>query len=216
VGSVNGAAADRVVGELLTESTTYAEAAGIRLANRPAPLFQLLMLAELLSTRISADIAVAAAREIFAAGLTTPRKVRAAAWPDIVNALGRAHYRRYDESTATRLQRNANLTLDCYRGDLRVLAEDSGHDRDTAARLLQQFAGIGPLGASIFLREVQDVWPWVAPYFDERALRGALRLGLPANQGRLARLCPRGEAARLAAALVAPTLAGHRRGQGGR
>lgn len=205
-----GKSQKELVKELLSDSSTYAEEAGIRLADKPGPLFALLMLTELLSARISGDIALAAAREVRAAGLTTPEKVRAASWYDIVDALGRAHYRRYDESTATRLQRNAAFALDRYRGDLRELARDSHSDRDTAARLLQEFVGVGPIGASIFLREVQDVWPWVGPYFDDRALRGAARLGLPTDPRRLARLCPAGDSARLAAALVRPTVAAGR------
>src|SRR6266540_2470268 len=52
---------------------TSAEEAGTRLADRPAALYQLLILATLLSARISAGVAVAAARELFAAGYRTPR-----------------------------------------------------------------------------------------------------------------------------------------------
>ena len=44
--------------------TTYAAEAGIRLRDQPAPLFQLLVLAELLSARIGAGVAVAAAVEL--------------------------------------------------------------------------------------------------------------------------------------------------------
>jgi hypothetical protein len=40
---------------------SYAADAGIRLADKPGPLYQLLVLATLLSARISADVAVAAA-----------------------------------------------------------------------------------------------------------------------------------------------------------
>ena len=47
---------------------TYAEAAGITLRDEPSPLYQLLVLTMLSSTRIDAEIAVAAARELFAAG----------------------------------------------------------------------------------------------------------------------------------------------------
>ena len=62
-----------IVKELLSRcGTTYAEEAGIRLADRPGPLYQLLVLATVASARISADIAVAAARELFAAGLPQP------------------------------------------------------------------------------------------------------------------------------------------------
>jgi endonuclease III len=187
---------------LLDEAQTYAKDAGIRLADKPGPLYQLLVLTELLSVRISADIAVDAARELFRAGYTSPQRMRDAGWQDLVDALGRGHYRRYDESTATRLRENATLLLDRYRGDLRRLAADAHGDRKRAAALLQQFKGIGPTGADIFLREVQDVWPWVRPYFDKRALDGAKRVGLPRDADRLADLSPRGHTAQLAAALV--------------
>src|SRR5436305_8533044 len=96
---------------------TYAAEAGIRLADRPAPLYQLLVLSTLLSARISAAIAAAAARELFAAGYRTPRAMLRASWQDRVDALGRGHYRRYDESTATRLGDGAELALRRWRGD---------------------------------------------------------------------------------------------------
>ncbi|MEU7766836.1 endonuclease [Nocardia sp. NPDC049190] len=184
----------------------YAEQAGIKLGDKPAPLFQLLMLAELLSTRISADIAVAAARELVGSGYRTPQRVVDADWQELVDALGRAHYRRYDESTATRLGANAARVIDRYHGDLRELGEEAGHDANRAADLLCGFQGIGPTGSDIFLREVQDVWIWVRPHFDERALRGARRVRLPDDPDRLADLAPRNHTADLAAALVRVTL----------
>ncbi|MEV2225985.1 endonuclease [Nocardia vinacea] len=184
----------------------YAAEAGITLADKPAPLFQLLMLAELLSTRISADIAVAAAKELVSTGYRTPNRVADADWQELVDALGRAHYKRYDESTASRLGANASRVLDRYGGDLRKLADEAEHDPSRAAELLQQFQGIGPTGSDIFLREVQDVWTWVRPHFDERALRGAERVRLPADPDRLAELAPENHTADLAAALVRVTL----------
>ncbi|MEV6341370.1 endonuclease [Nocardia vinacea] len=184
----------------------YAAEAGITLADKPAPLFQLLMLAELLSTRISADIAVAAAKELVSTGYRTPNRVADADWQELVDALGRAHYKRYDESTASRLGANASRVLDRYDGDLRKLADEAEHDPSRAAELLQQFQGIGPTGSDIFLREVQDVWTWVRPHFDERALRGAERVRLPKDPERLAELAPENHTADLAAALVRVTL----------
>src|SRR5688572_11530676 len=59
--------------------TTYAAAAGIRLRDQPAPLFQLLVLAQLLSARIGADVAVATAGELIANGWTTPQRMLSAA-----------------------------------------------------------------------------------------------------------------------------------------
>jgi hypothetical protein len=182
--------------------TTFAEDAGIGLANAPGPLFQLLVLAELLSARIGAGIAVAAAVELSRSGWTTPTTMRDARRPAVIAALGRAGYRRYDERTATELRDLAELVLARYGGDLRRLSDEADGDVRRAERLVQEVKGIGPTGAAVFLREVQGVWPWVRPYLDDRALAGARRLGLPDDDARLAELVPADDLARFAAALV--------------
>ena len=182
--------------------TTYAEAAGIRVTDEPAPLFQLLVLAELLSARISADIAVATAGELRANGWTTPQRMREASRSSVIRALGRGGYRRYDERTATQLKDAAQLVIDRYGGDLRRLAQEADGDVRAAGRLLQEVKGIGPTGASVFLREAQVVWPWVRPYLDDRARAGASRVGLPEDTAQLAALVADDELARFAAALV--------------
>ena len=186
---------------------TYAEEAGIRLADKPAPLYQLLVPATLISARISAEIAVAAARELFAAGYRTPQAMAEASWQDRVDALGRGHYKRYDERTATMLGDGAALVTERWHGDLRRLRDEAGGEAGRIAALLQEFPGIGPSGASIFLREVQAVWPPVAPFLDDRVRAGARQVGLPEDPDALARLAGTGqELARLAAALVRVTL----------
>ena len=103
--------------------------------------------------------------------------MEAASWQDRVDALGRGHYRRYDERTATMLGTGARLCLDRWHGDLRRLHKEAGADRTVLRRLLTEFPGIGPTGADIFLREAQSVWPDVRPYADRRTLAGARRLG---------------------------------------
>jgi hypothetical protein len=185
---------------------TFADEAGIRLVDEPAPLFQLLMLAQLLSARIAAGIAVAAAGELYAAGWTTPAQMHGASRPRVVAALGRAGYRRYDERTATQLRDMAGLVLDRYGGDLRRLADAADRDVGRAARLVQEVKGIGPTGAAVFLREVQHVWPWVRPCLDERACAGARRIGLPDEGDRLAAMVAPGNLARFAAGLVRVSL----------
>ncbi|MEU6717520.1 endonuclease [Nonomuraea sp. NPDC046802] len=182
---------------------TFAGEAGIRLADQPKPLYQLLVLAKLLSARISAEVAVAAARELFAAGCATPKGMLVASWQDRVDALGRGHYRRYDERTATMLGNGAQLLVERWKGDLRRLRDEAGGDPGRITSLLMEFPGIGPTGADIFLREVQAVWPEVAPHLDQRVLEGAGRLGLPRQERPLAALAhDNGELARLSAALV--------------
>jgi len=199
---------DLIVRELLSRhGRLYAEDAGIRLADRPGPLYQLLVLATLLSAPIPADTAVAAARELFAAGYRSPKAMSEASWQDRVDALGRGHYRRYDERTATMLGDGADLLVGKWHGDLRKLRDESGGDVRGIASRLTEFPGIGPVGASIFLREVQDVWPAVAPYVDARVTSGAHRVRLPGDREALARLLTEsGQPARLAAALVRVSL----------
>ncbi|WP_030716703.1 hypothetical protein [Streptomyces sp. NRRL F-2580] len=199
------------VEELLSQhGRTHAEEAGIRMANTPMPLYQLLTLCLLFSVRIKADIAVAAAREVYAAGWRTPRAMAASSWQDRVDALGRAHYRRYDEGTATALGESAELVLDRYGGDLRKLRSAAHEDPDRIRELLREVPRIGPVGADIFCRESQEVWPELRPAFDRRALRAAAALGLPRTPEGLGRLVSSEDLPRLAAALVRAELSSPR------
>lgn len=174
---------------------TYAEDAGIRLADKPAPLYQLVVLSTLLSARIRADVGTAAARELFDAGMTTADKMRKASWQQRVDALGRGAYRRYDERTATMLGEGAEFLLETYGGDVRRM-------RDGVRERLQEVKGIGPVGADIFAREAQALWPELAPVLDGKALDGAARVGLPEDEAKLAGMVGAKDLPRLAAALV--------------
>ncbi|HCA86539.1 MAG TPA: endonuclease [Streptomyces sp.] len=212
---------DELVRALLDEQgRTYADEAGIRLKDTPQSLYQLLVLSLLLSARIRADIAVASARALFAAGMRDARRMADATWQQRVDALGEGGYRRYDERTATQLGDGAELLLDRYGGDLRRLraaaggggsggssgggkgSGGGGGDVEEEKALLQEFPGIGPTGADIFLREAQGVWPELRPYIDSKALAGAERVGLPGSPAALAKLVDGDDLPRLAAALV--------------
>lgn len=160
---------------------TFAEEAGISLADAPAPLFQLLVLCTLQAKPIRAEVAVAAARGLFAAGLTTPEAMRDAPRAKLIRIFGETGYKRYDESTATRLRSMSSLLIDEYEGDLRKL-------RSGAPKSLEVFDGVGPACATMFAREAQGVWPELAPVFDKKALQGAEKLGLPQDPEQLAEL----------------------------
>ncbi|MEU0855886.1 endonuclease [Streptomyces griseofuscus] len=198
---------ERVVRELVSAyGRTYAEEAGIRLADTPQPLYRLLVLSLLLSARIRASVAVAAARALHEDRLDTPRRMADADWQRRLDALGRGGYRRYDERTATQLGDGAELLDERWGGDLRRLHEEAGGDTGELKRLLQEEPGVGPAGADIFLREAQRVWPEVGPYLDGKALDGADRLGLPKDPQKLTELAGDTEPAVLAAALVRAAL----------
>ena len=199
---------EMIVKELLDRGgSLYAEDAGIKLADRPGPLYQLLVLAILLSAPIPAETGIAAARELFAAGYRSPKAMSEASWQDRVDALGRGHYRRYDERTATLLGDGADLLSGKWHGDLRRLRDQADGEASAIASMLTEFSGLGPTGASIFLREVQETWPTVAPYLDAKVTSGARRVRLPYDRESLAKLlADSGQPARLAAALVRVSL----------
>ncbi|MFD8236311.1 endonuclease [Streptomyces sp. NPDC059696] len=193
----------RVVRELLdAHGRTYAEEAGIGLKDTPQPLYRLLVLSHLLSARIRGSVALATARSLHEAGLRDPRRMARASWQERVDALGRGGYRRYDERTATQLGDGAELLVRRWGGDLRQLREEADGKVPELRRLLQEFPGVGPAGADIFLREAQGVWPEAAPYLDAKALQGAGRLNLPTDPERLAELAGDADPAVFAAALV--------------
>ncbi|MEI7031185.1 endonuclease [Streptomyces pratensis] len=201
------ASARRITDALLEEcGRTYAQEAGIRLRDTPQPLYQLLVLSHLLSARIRASVAVAAARTLFAHGMRTPRRMADATWQQRVDALGEGGYRRYDERTATQLGEGAHLVLDAWGGDLRRLRREADGDTAVLRSGLQRVPGVGPAGADIFVREVQEVWPETGPWVGEKGLRGAERLGLPASPDALADAARGRDRAVFAAALVRAAL----------
>ncbi|PVZ09588.1 endonuclease [Actinomycetospora cinnamomea] len=181
---------------------TFADEAGIALEDKPAPLYRLLVLTVLLSSRIQAELGTAACRELVDAGMGTPEGMRDASWQDRVDALGRAHFRRQDEQTATALGEGAQLVLDEWGGDLRRMRKAADGDVGELRGFLTAVPRVGPVGTDIFLREVQAVWPEFRPHLDARALAGAGKLGLPTDPATLAEQVSGDDLARLAAALV--------------
>ena len=201
--------ADGHVDHLLRQyGQTFAEEAGIALRDQPSPLYRLLVLSLLSATRISADIAVAASKELSKDGLRTVPTMADAPWQRVVDALGRAHYKRYDESTATALGDGARLLRRRWQGDLRKLRDEADGKAERIRSLLQEHPRIGPVGADIFCREAQAVWPELRPFCDQATLDQAAELGLPHSVAALARKVEPGDFARLTAALVRVRLNG--------
>lgn len=183
---------------------TYAEMLGIDLArNTPAPLFQWLNCALLMSARISASRAHQAAGALLDEGLTTPDKVDESRQHDRVEVLNKNGYARYDESAARSIWQVTAMLKEEYGGDLRALRKAADFDPEKEKMLLKKFKGIGDVGADIFLREVQVAWDELYPFADTRAARAAENLGLKGTPAALAKLAgPRENLPRLLEGLI--------------
>lgn len=199
----------RIVAALLDcHGSTYCEELGIAIErNTPSALFRWLCAAILFSARISAELARRTASALTEMGWTSPQRMLEAGWAERARVLNLAGYARYDESTSRMLGDTAQLLLKRYHGDLRKLRQRAEKDAAAERRLLQEFKGIGEVGADIFCREVQGVWDELYPFADKRALAAAERLGLADNAPELAELVERQEFPRLVAALIRTGLA---------
>jgi hypothetical protein len=193
---------------LVRHGRTFASELGINLASEtPATLFRWLCAALLFSARIGNAIAVEAARALTKSGWTTAEKMAAATWEERTRVLNHAGYARYDEKTSRMLADTSELLLKRYDGDLRKLREAAQREPAREKELLMECKGIGPVGADIFLREVQVTWTELQPFADAAALKSAAKLKLPVKTDELAKLVPKKDFPRLLAALVRGQLA---------
>lgn len=136
---------ERVLDALLERhGRTCADEAGIPLADKPSPLFQLLVLTSLLSANLDAHLGLRAMRTLREAGLRTPQKLLDAGDDGRWQVLSDARYLR-KEQTAHQLGQLAEQVHDNHDGDLRRLK-----DTDGLEDALQGFTGIGAVGAAIF------------------------------------------------------------------
>ena len=188
---------------------TFSEELSIHVdKNTPSPLFQLLCMSILFSARIGADIAAAAMRRLSEEGWTTSEKMADSTWSERAQVLNQSGYARYDERTSSMLGETAELVNEKYGGDLRELREEADRDPDRERELLKEFKGVGDVGVDIFFREVQVAWNELFPFADDRVLKSAKKLGLPADAKSLLRLVSKQDYPRLVSGLMRVQLAG--------
>ncbi len=120
-------------------------------------LFKWFIASFLMGKRIQAPIAAQAYRVIIEEeGRDTSRKLQHCTSRQLVAMLGRAHYVRYDETTAQRLlDLSAKLNAD-YSGSITRMLEASD-DRQAFERRLGEFDGVGPKTIEIFMRDAATV-----------------------------------------------------------
>jgi hypothetical protein len=119
-------------------------------------LFKWFLACLLFGKPIQRGVAEQAYRELVRERLTNPRAVLGAGWNKLVQLLDRAHYVRYDFSTATKLLEVCEELKHRYGTLTNLLAE--AKTPSELSRKLQEFKHIGPVTACIFLREVRPIW----------------------------------------------------------
>lgn len=118
-----------------------------------ASLFKWFLASFLFGNRISQSIAAATWRVIVEIHRRdTPRALGACSHAQLVRMLGEGGYRRYDESTATRLSLLCRTLIDDYDGRITGIAEVVDNQAEFEHRLLA-FKGVGPVTLGIFMRE---------------------------------------------------------------
>ena len=176
---------------LETYPTTLAERTGVHPSSgKPDDLFGLLVTSLLVSARIGSELAVEAARALHDDGLTSAQKLHDAGAAHRTAVLNHNGYARYDNQGSHRLGETAKLLLERWHGDLGELRAEAGTDAPRIHELLQEFTGIGPVGADVFCREAQGCWAELHPFVDDAAAKGAAALGLPTSAAGLADLVP--------------------------
>lgn len=141
----------------MATKTAYARRLQIDLRSKQeAELFKWFLACMLFAKPIQSEIAERAYRQLAAARLTSPGAILRAGWDKIVLLLDRAHYVRYDFSTATKLLAVSRELKRRY-GTLTNLLSQS-RTVPELSRKLQEFKHIGPVTARIFLREVRPIW----------------------------------------------------------
>ncbi len=141
----------------------YARSLRIDLASRQeTEIFKWFLACLLFGKPIQTEIAERAYRELLAARLVNPQAILRAGWDKLVALLDRAHYVRYDFSTATKLLEVCRELKERYGTLSNLLAQ--AETASELSRRLQEFKHIGPVTARIFLREIRPIWyPRSAP-----------------------------------------------------
>jgi len=163
------------VRDQLSELESYSEELGLDLS-KPEERFKWFLASILFAKRISAEIAKKTYRQFEDERLTTVDRILEAGWDRLVQVLDSGGYVRYDFSTASNLLGIMKELKEGY-GDLEGLHSQSSGPADLERRLMK-FKGIGPVGVSIFLRELRGIWEKAEPEPSGMAIQTAQRIGL--------------------------------------
>jgi endonuclease III len=138
------------------EKKIYSKDLGIDLkSGKEEGIFKWFLACLLFGKPIQQEVAKRTYFEFEKENLLTPGKILKAGWDKLVKVLDQGGYVRYDFSTATKLL-NICQELEEKYGSLDNLLNQTKNKKDLAKRL-QEFKGVGPTTARIFLRDLKHI-----------------------------------------------------------
>lgn len=178
----------------LKRSQLFSEELGIDLrSKKDSETFKWFLASVLFGGRISQTVAKRTYRTFERYNLLSPRRILNAGWDFLVNPIMReGGYVRYDGRKSAQILLDCESLLKSYQGRFSRLHELSADSRDLEARL-EEFFGVGPVTANIFLRELRPFWkksnPEPLPIVLERARLHGIRIeNIPRNSMTFARI----------------------------
>jgi len=181
----------------------YSKALGINLKGaRESEVFKWFLASILFGARINEEKAFSTYREFKRVRVLSPDAIQRAGWDGLVGILDNGGYVRYDFSTATDLLECVKTLKEKYGGKLSRLCAQAENHEELVAKLLE-FRGVGPVTASIFLRELRGEREWrkAKPMPTQLVFLAARKLGIKNVKKTLEELPPR-ESIALETALV--------------
>jgi len=141
----------------MKQKKIYANDLNIDLSSKQeVAYFKWLLACLLFGKPIQQEVAKRTYFEFVNEGLTTPDAIIRAGWDKLVEVLDKGHYVRFDYSTATKLLDVCKTLKEKY-GTLTNLLKKSQTIDELSSRL-QDFKGIGPKTAGIFLRDIAPIF----------------------------------------------------------
>jgi len=164
----------------IEEVESYPQLLGIDLESEGGR-FRWFLASILFGKRISPKIARRTYEEFERQGLTTPQAIVEAGYDRLVEVLDEGGYVRYDFSTASNLLDINEKLLRDHNGSLEEIHEGAKSPRNLE-KLIQDFKGVGPTTASIFLRELRGIWEEADPKVSPPARKAGKKLGLSSEK----------------------------------
>ena len=112
----------------------------------------------------------------------TPERILETGWDGLVRTLDEGSYTRYDFKTADKLLEVMRNLMEKYNGSLNLLHSKASNAKDLENGLKDLGKGIGDVTASIFLRELREVWEKAKPDPTSLVVSAAKNLEIVKNE----------------------------------